>query len=92
MGRLRGQNQTEPIRLLAGLSQEPVKVGSVAALDALLKLRIDIHRHLRIGMADLAHHVSPALPPPHLAARRAYRGCRHLVRPAPARATRAEPP
>ncbi|MGZ6574601.1 MAG: hypothetical protein ACXVHB_19535 [Solirubrobacteraceae bacterium] len=26
------------------------------ALDALLQLRVDVERHLRIGVADLPHH------------------------------------
>jgi hypothetical protein len=34
---------------------EPVEAGPVAAIDALLKLRVDIHRHLRVGVADLSH-------------------------------------
>jgi hypothetical protein len=28
----------------------------VLALDALLQLRVDVERHLRVGVADLAHH------------------------------------
>lgn len=28
----------------------------MAAVDPLLELRVDVHRHLRVGVADLAHH------------------------------------
>jgi hypothetical protein len=37
------------------LVDEPVKCRPVLALDALLELRVDVHRHLRVGVADLAH-------------------------------------
>jgi hypothetical protein len=32
-----------------------VEALAVAAIDALLALGVDIHRHLRVGAADLAH-------------------------------------
>jgi hypothetical protein len=42
--------------MLAGLVDEPAERPPVLALDALLQLGVDVHRHLRIGVADLAHH------------------------------------
>jgi hypothetical protein len=41
--------------VLAGLVYELIEGPSVLALDALLQLRGDVHRHLRVGVADLAH-------------------------------------
>jgi hypothetical protein len=42
-------------KLLAGVAHELVELGSTVALGALLQLRVDIHRHLRVGVPDLAH-------------------------------------
>ena len=43
-------------QLRAGPAHELVELGAVVALRALLQLRIDVHRHLRVGVADLVHH------------------------------------
>src|SRR3954451_24859232 len=42
------------VELLARLANEPVERRPVLALDALLELGVDVHRHLRVGVADLA--------------------------------------
>jgi hypothetical protein len=38
------------------MPEEPVKADAVITLDALLKLGVDVERHLRVGVADLAHY------------------------------------
>jgi hypothetical protein len=42
----------------AGLSTATfvVELGAVGAVGALLELRVDVHRHLRVGVPDLGHH------------------------------------
>jgi hypothetical protein len=42
-------------KLLAGVANELVELGSTVAIGALLQLRVDVHRHLRVGVPDLAH-------------------------------------
>jgi hypothetical protein len=42
-------------KLLTGVAHELVEARSTVTLGALLQLRVDIDRHLRIGMPDLAH-------------------------------------
>jgi hypothetical protein len=37
------------------LAHELIEVGAVVALGALLQLRVGVHRHLRVGVADLVH-------------------------------------
>lgn len=34
---------------------QPIKVDPMRPVDPLLELRVDIHRHPRISVADLAH-------------------------------------
>lgn len=41
---------------LAGVAQQPVEALAVAPVDPLLELCVDVQRHLRVGVADLAHH------------------------------------
>jgi hypothetical protein len=46
----------DAMQLLARLVHETVEGRAVRALDALLELGVDIEGHLRVGVADLAHH------------------------------------
>jgi hypothetical protein len=39
-----------------GFSHESIEADPVLALVALLELGVDVERHLRVGVADLAHH------------------------------------
>jgi hypothetical protein len=41
--------------LTPGRSEPLVKGGAVAALNALLELCVDVHRHRRVSVPDLAH-------------------------------------
>lgn len=45
----------EARELLTGPADLPVEALAVLALNPLLQLRVDIHRHLRIRVPDLAH-------------------------------------
>jgi hypothetical protein len=48
-----------PINCLEAIiraTEEGVERGAVGALDALLEQGVDVERHLRIGVPDLAHH------------------------------------
>jgi hypothetical protein len=40
---------------VAGLADEAVEALAVVTLGALLELRVHVHRHLGVGVADLAH-------------------------------------
>jgi hypothetical protein len=42
------------VELLAGIADEPVELGAVRPLDALLELGVDVEGHLRVGVPDLA--------------------------------------
>jgi len=44
------------VELVAGVVHESVEGRAVVALGALLELRVDVHRHLRVGVAYLIHH------------------------------------
>jgi hypothetical protein len=43
-------------RSVSSRPHQTVEALAVAPVDALLELGVDIHRHLRVGVADLAHH------------------------------------
>ena len=43
------------VHLLLGRADDRVEPHPVVALDALLKLGVDVEGHLRVGMPDLAH-------------------------------------
>ena len=44
-----------PVQPFSRLSDESVERLAVLALGALLQLGVDVHRHLRVGVADLTH-------------------------------------
>jgi hypothetical protein len=48
--------ERQPLESLSRLADEPVEADTVVALGALLKLGVNVHRHLRVGVADLIHH------------------------------------
>src|SRR4051812_3236951 len=41
---------------LARFGEQAIKVRAVRALGALLELRVDVHRHRRVGVTNLGHH------------------------------------
>lgn len=43
-------------RRLCGRRQQPIEVLPVRPGGSLLQLGVDVHRHPRVGVADLAHH------------------------------------
>jgi hypothetical protein len=43
------------VELLARGADKAIELDAVGPLDPLLELRVDVHRHLRVGVPDLAH-------------------------------------
>jgi AcrR family transcriptional regulator len=54
--RYRSKNALIHAAVATLVADEPVELGAVRPLDALLELGVDVQGHLGVGVADLAHH------------------------------------